>query len=44
MAKFFKESKKSIFGPFGDVFDQIWTQMNFPGKQGLCQLLNIELT
>ena len=34
MAKFFKKSKKTYFGPFWALFARIWAKMNFPGDKG----------
>ena len=44
MTKSFKRSKKnSILGPFWDLSTQIWAKINFCGKKGLCQFLNIPI-
>ena len=39
MTKFFKKSKTLFWGHFA----QIWEKINFPGKKGLCQFLNIRI-
>ena len=39
MTKFFKNSKTLFWGHFA----QIWEKINFPGKKGLCQFLNIRI-
>ena len=44
MTKFFKKSKKTIFGPLWALFAQIWANMNFPGKKGLGGFSMFELS
>ena len=45
MTKLFKKSKKKLYwGPFWSLFAKIWAKMNFLGKKGLSQFLDIAIT